>query len=132
MLFGSSSDRELPPAAALRMSSAGDPPELSLAGEIDESSYPALVAGLTSAARASRGDLHIDLGAVAYCDLAGLRAIVCATGADEDHHSSRQVILHAVPRPLRTVLRILGWTGIPVIVDEAARPGGFGMSAACA
>ena len=86
------------------------PPTLTLAGEVDESSYPGLVAALTEAAGGS-GELHLDLAALDYCDLAGLRAIVGL--ASPDGHTSgpvvKRVVLHQVPASLRTVLHIVGW-----------------------
>ena len=102
----------------------GDRPELVLAGEIDEFSYPDLTASLAHAAGACSGDLHIDLGAVEYCDIAGLRAIVCAAGAPGEARSGRRVVLHSVPPQLRKVLCILGWDALPAVVIEDARPSG--------
>lgn len=103
----------------------GDRPDLVLAGEIDEFSYPDLTASLAAAASAGHGDIHVDLGGVEYCDIAGLRAIVCATGFAGEAHPSRHVVLHAVPPQLRKVLRILGWDALPtVVVEEARIPGG--------
>jgi anti-anti-sigma factor len=108
----------------LRITRNGDRPELVLAGEIDEFSYPDLTASLAKAADAGAGDLHIDLGAVEYCDIAGLRAIVCATGSPGEAQPSRRVVLHSVPPHLRKVLRILGWDALPAVVVEEARPSG--------
>jgi anti-anti-sigma factor len=108
----------------LRISRNGDGPELVLAGEIDESSYPDLTASLAHAAGAGPGDLHIDLGAVEYCDIAGLRAIVCATGSPGAARPGRRVVLHSVPPQLRKVLHILGWDALPTVVVEEARPAG--------
>ena len=48
---------------------------LVLGGDIDEETYPALVEALSRIPRDSAG-LHVDLSAVTFCDLAGLRAIV--------------------------------------------------------
>jgi len=62
----------------LRITRSVGLPGLILAGEIDESSYPVLVRSL--AALGSGRDVHVDLGGVDYCDLAGLRAIICAGG----------------------------------------------------
>ena len=101
-----------------------DRPELILAGEIDEFSYPDLTASLAHAAGAGRGDIHIDLGEVEYCDIAGLRAIVCATGAPGEAKPSRRVVLHSVPPQLRKVLRILGWDALPAVVIEEIRSRG--------
>ncbi len=52
---------------------------LVLAGEIDEETYPALVSSLGEVA-AGAAEVHIDLSAVRYCDLAGLRAMIRLAG----------------------------------------------------
>ncbi len=91
----------------------GEPPILALAGEVDESSYPGLVAALTGAA-ARYDEIHLDLAGLGYCDLAGLRAIVRLASPDPGGGAVRQVVLHQVPDSLRTVLHIVGW-------DAAAR-----------
>lgn len=70
------------PDDVLRITKSESLPGLILAGEIDESSYPVLVQSLT--ALDPDRDVHVDLSGVAYCDLAGLRAIVCAGGPGND------------------------------------------------
>jgi ABC-type transporter Mla MlaB component len=87
---------------ALRTAVTSDPPGLALGGEVDEETYPALVEALNHIPR-HNASLHIDLSAVTFCDLAGLRAIVLRAGPN------LPVILHGVPRSLRTVMKILGW-----------------------
>ncbi len=79
---------------------------LVLAGDIDEDAYPALIEALKHLPRDHAG-LHVDLSAVTFCDLAGLRAIVRLAG------STTPVILHGVPRTLLTVMKILGWDQQP-------------------
>lgn len=107
----------------------GDGPELVVAGEIDEFSYPDLTASLAEVARAGRGDIHVDLGGVEYCDIAGLRAIVCVTGSPGEARPGRRVVLHAVPPQLRKILRILGWDALPAVVVDEARLSGGGPAA---
>jgi anti-anti-sigma regulatory factor len=75
---------------------------LVLDGDIDEETYPALIEALSHIPR-DNASLHVDLSAVTFCDLAGLRAIVRLAGL------TTQVILHGLPRPLCTVMKILGW-----------------------
>jgi anti-anti-sigma regulatory factor len=117
---------------ALRIIRNGDGPELVVAGEIDEFSYPDLTASLAEAS-ADGGDIHVDLGGVEYCDIAGLRAIVCATGSPGRPHPSRCVVLHAVPPQLRKILHILGWDALPgVILDETGLAGGRPAAGAAA
>jgi ABC-type transporter Mla MlaB component len=102
----------------LRITSTSNPPGLTLEGEIDESTYPGLVQALR-ASTSGRAEIHVSLGGVSYCDLAGLRAIVCATGASDGEASgngqddARRVVLHEVPPQLITVLQIVGWDDTP-------------------
>lgn len=106
---------------ALRVSSSGSPPWLAIAGEIDESSFPILLAGLATAE--GYREIHIDLGGVRYCDLAGLRRIVGLTGSSSaSGRPSRRVVLHAVPPWLAEILQILGWDTIPGIASEELLP----------
>ena len=109
----------------LRITSTSNPPGLTLEGEIDESTYPGLVQALQASTK-DRAEVHFGLGGVRYCDLAGLRAIVRATGVGEDngngHANGRRVVLHEVPAQLLKVLRIVGWDATPgLAVDQ---PGG--------
>ena len=82
---------------------------LVLSGDIDEETYPALIEALSRIPRDSAG-LHVDLSAVTFCDLAGLRAIVRLA------ESTTPVILHGVPGTLLTVMKILGWDQQPGLV----------------
>lgn len=75
---------------------------LVVSGDIDEETYPALIEALSRIPRDNAG-LRVDLSAVTFCDLAGLRAIVRLA------ESTTPVILHGVPRTLLTVMKILGW-----------------------
>ena len=87
---------------------------LVLNGDIDEDTYPALIAALSHVPRGDAG-LHVDLSAVTFCDLAGLRAIVGLAGC------GTPVILHEVPSTLRTVMKILGWDQEPGLVISTCR-----------
>jgi len=91
---------------ALRTAVMSDPPGLALGGDIDEETYPALIEALNRIPR-DNASLQVDLSAVTFCDLAGLRAIVRLTD------TSTPVILHGVPEPLRTVMKIVGWDHEP-------------------
>jgi ABC-type transporter Mla MlaB component len=93
---------------------SGEPPIMVLAGEVDEASYPGLVAALTGAA-VHYDEIHLDLAGLGYCDLAGLRAMVRLASPDAPGGGVvKQVVLHRVPDSVRTVLHIVGW-------DAAAR-----------
>ena len=94
---------------ALRITPASGVLGLVISGEIDESSYRRLVSGL--GVLNPRDDVHIDLSGVEFCDLAGLRAIVCVTEAGDS--APRHLTLHAVPDRLRRILQILGWDEMP-------------------
>jgi hypothetical protein len=110
----------------LRITNTDDPPGLAIAGEIDESTYDGLVGAL---GRFTRGpaEVHFSLGGVRYCDLAGLRAIVCVTGAGSgaadcnDGGDTRRVVLHEVPPQLASVLRIVGWDSTPGLAVDRPR-----------
>ncbi len=99
----------------------GPGPGLIIAGEIDEDTYPALEDVL---ARFGAGAAHVylDLAGVAYCDLAGLRAMVRLAGAQAGR--GRQVILRNLPPDLRTVLEVVGWDSTPGVVIDPPAPGG--------
>ena len=104
----------------LRMTATGRPPLVAIIGEIDEDTYPALVAMLTELARLT--EIHLNLAGVQYCDLAGLRAIVQLAGARGD--PARQVVLHGVPSRLLTVLGIVGWDATPgLVIDDRPSAG---------
>ncbi len=101
---------------ALRTAVMRAPPGLALGGDIDEETYPALVEALNHIPP-DMASFHVDLSAVTFCDLAGLRAIVRL--AD----TSTPVILHGVPRPLRAVMKILGWDQEPGLVISKRQHG---------
>jgi anti-anti-sigma factor len=103
----------------LRITQANGVPGLIIAGEIDESGYPLLLQSLASLN--PHRDVHIDLGGVEFCDLAGLRAIVCATEHPAGDAPSGQLTLHAVPERLRRILQILGWEDMPGVVYTEQR-----------
>ena len=103
---------------ALRITKAHDQLGLIIAGDVDESGYPLLLQSL--AALDHLGGIHIDLGGIEFCDLAGLRAIVCAGRPGEDTSPGRPVCLHAVPPQLRKIMQILGWNDRPGLTFEAA------------
>jgi anti-anti-sigma factor len=99
----------------LRISRAGIPPVLVLAGEVDESTYPALAGTLKELADGQgangRSETHINLAGLTYCDLTGLRAIIgLAAGPG---HGGTRLVLHEVPAHLRTVLQVVGWDTTP-------------------
>jgi ABC-type transporter Mla MlaB component len=94
----------------LRISRTANPPGLAIAGEIDESTYPALLGALRELPD-TPPEVHLDLANVSYCDLAGLRAIVRLANPGSAG-TGRPVVLHKVPEQLRAVLAIIGWDAI--------------------
>ena len=100
-------------AGPLRLTDMDSVPGLVIAGEIDEDTYPVLVARLNDLA-AGAPEFHFNLADVEYCDLAGLRAIIQMTGTPH----ARRVVLHDVPWRLQTVLRIVGWDSTPGLVID--------------
>jgi anti-anti-sigma regulatory factor len=99
------------PSGALWMALRSNPPGLAIGGDVDEDTYAALLEMLGEVAQ-GRGEVHVDLSAVEFCDLAGLRAIVrLAVGG-------RTVVLHGLAPQLRTVLGIMGWDGTPGLVID--------------
>jgi hypothetical protein len=121
----------------LRITWTTDPPGLAIAGDIDESSYDELVTALAETADWPDDEVHVNMAAVTYCDLAGLRAIIAVTtgsGGPGDSQQSpqpgigrRRVILHAVQPELKAVLRILGWDTVPglVVSEDGGRRAGY-------
>jgi ABC-type transporter Mla MlaB component len=103
----------------LRITRTADPPGLAIAGEIDESTYPVLLAVLRELPGAPP-EVHLDLADVSYCDLAGLRAIV-RLASPGGASPGRPVVLHKVPEQLRAVLEIIGWDAVPGL--SLAEPG---------
>ena len=106
--------------AELYVDRAGGQLRLVIKGDIDEDTYADLAAALSSIAD-SRGEIHVDLADVQFCDLAGLRAILSLSegGPGQDGHG-RRVILHQLPQELKTLLQILGWDATPgLLMDES-------------
>ena len=93
---------------ALRITQIPGPgPGYALVGEIDEAAFPALARRLDEIA-ADLDEVHLNLAALDYTDLAGLRVIVGLTDAGR-----RGVVLHQVPPHLRAILNIVGWDTAP-------------------
>jgi anti-anti-sigma factor len=104
----------------LRITAMRSPPGLAIAGEIDESTYVALVGKLAEFADEA-AEFHVNLAGVEYCDLAGLRAIVRLASVSHGGET-RRVVLHEVPPQLQKVLRIVGWDAMPGLeIDQGAQ-----------
>jgi ABC-type transporter Mla MlaB component len=93
---------------ALRITQMPGPgPSYALAGEIDEAAFPALARRLGEIT-ADLDEVHLNLAALEYTDLAGLRVIVGLADVGR-----RGVVLHQVPPHLRAILNIVGWDTAP-------------------
>ena len=99
----------------LQMSAVRNPPGLTIAGEIDEDTYPSLVTKLGELD--GLAEIHLNLAGLTYCDLAGLRAIVRLASASCGSEG-RRLVLHDLPPQLRAVLRIVGWDSTPGLVID--------------
>jgi ABC-type transporter Mla MlaB component len=100
---------------ALRIRVTSSPPGLALAGEVDEFSFPNLLNALEMITD-GLAPVHVDLGGLVYCDVAGLRAIVRLTEPNSllgDRSGARRVYLHGAPPHVRAVLHILRWDSTP-------------------
>jgi ABC-type transporter Mla MlaB component len=108
----------------LRIICASSPEVVLIAGEVDQAHYLGLVSTLEDLVD-PEGDVRVNLAELAYCDLAGLRAILrlARTGREDQGHNGRSLFLDDVPAHLATVLRILGWDRTPgLTMNEPAWP----------
>jgi len=85
------------------------PPGLRFAGEIDMTNSDAVMQGLRIAFP-DGGDHHLDLSALSFCDISGIRGLVAI--ATELGAGSR-LLLHGLPHQLQTVMRVTGWSDLP-------------------
>jgi anti-anti-sigma factor len=109
--------------AAVRITRTGRPPVVTITGDIDEYTYASLVERL-AAVTAGLREIHVNLGGVTYCDIAGLRAILLlASAGDYRQPGTTRLVLHQMPPHLRTVLRILGWDSTPGLTLPEPGPG---------
>jgi ABC-type transporter Mla MlaB component len=87
---------------------AGDPPTLSLSGQIDEGSIDGLTAVLEEATGAS-GAARIDLAGLTFCSVAGMRTLAMAV--------TRGLRVHGVPSHL---VRAVEAAGLPRLGEPLA------------
>lgn len=108
----------------LRITYTGSPATLAIAGDIDEYTHAALVETLRKLTDGLH-EIHINLADVAYCDLAGLRAIILLGGSANHDRGGTRLVLHEVPGQLKTILQILGWDTTPglAIAEQGQRSG---------
>lgn len=106
---------------------------LVFAGEIDRRVCHVVRRALEDVAADSGDSIHLDLGAVTYCDTTALSTLLCPVAdtaaldaliypAADGAGSGRTVVLHATPSWMRAMLRMLGWDCLPgVQMGEGAQ-----------
>jgi anti-anti-sigma factor len=97
--------------ALLHIAAAAASPWLRMSGEIDVSNAPSVAAALHSAQARLAGDVHVDLSALAFMDVAGLRAFSVA--ARDMHEHGRLIVLHTVSPHIDRLFRLIGWHTTP-------------------
>ncbi|WP_433463700.1 STAS domain-containing protein [Spirillospora sp. CA-128828] len=95
----------------LRIAAASASPRLLLSGEIDVSNASDVAHALHAVQARQRGDLHVDLAAVEFMDVAGLRAFTKAARDLHDH--DRLLVLHAVSPHIDRLFTLIGWNTSP-------------------
>jgi anti-anti-sigma regulatory factor len=91
-----------------------EPPGLVIRGEIDAARHTALERALRGIEGAH--ELRLDLADLRFIDFGGLRLLA-------DFAVERTLVLDNVPAQLRTVMEIVGWTGLPGLrLTGAAAP----------
>jgi anti-anti-sigma factor len=92
----------------LVVSRTSKPAGLRFAGEIDMTNAQAITDALRIAF-SEPGDAHLDLRALIFCDISGIRALV-----DAAHGlAPRRLQLHGLPAQLESVFRVTGWCEMP-------------------
>jgi anti-anti-sigma factor len=89
-------------------------------GEIDATNAHAVEESLVGPS-AEAADVHLDLTALIFCDISGIRALVRAA---ENLNEGRLLKLHGLPAQLQTVMKATGWADLPSLAictcgDEA-------------
>ncbi|MFS2291644.1 MAG: STAS domain-containing protein [Actinomadura sp.] len=97
--------------ALLRVAASSSSPWLLMAGEIDVSNAGEMARALGRARDRVPGDLHVDLAAVGFVDIAGMRAF--SRAARELDAAGRMLVLHSVPFQIDRVFRLVGWNASP-------------------
>lgn len=105
--------------ALLRIAAASASPRLQMSGEIDVSNAPDVGHALHAAQARMPGDLHVDLTAVEFVDVAGLRVFTKAA-RDLDEHG-RLLVLHAVSPHIDRLFAMIGWHTSPACRSTAVR-----------
>jgi anti-anti-sigma factor len=90
---------------------------VSLAGEHDLATAPAIAGALAEARKAGDADVVVDLSAVTFLDASTLRVFVAAR--NDLHEQSRELLLRSPTRSTHRLLELCGLTGL---LEPAAPP----------
>ncbi|WP_165966447.1 STAS domain-containing protein [Actinomadura sp. 7K507] len=97
--------------ALLRVTAASSSPWLRMTGEIDVSNAREVKRALGAAQDRVPGDVHVDLAAVDFVDVAGLRTFTLA--ARDLHVRDRMLVLHSVSSHIDRLFTLIGWSTTP-------------------
>ena len=89
-----------------------DPYGLKFAGEIDVTNHHA-VAECVNKTFIDADELHLDVSGLIFCDISGIRAFVDAAEQPANQGHGRRLLLHGLPEPLQTVMKVTGWANLP-------------------
>jgi anti-anti-sigma factor len=95
----------------LRIEGAEQAPWLRMSGEVDVSNAADLERALRAARDRVDGDLHVDLAAVDFIDVAGLRALTLAARGLAGHGGL--LVVHSVTPHIDKLVRLIGWDAVP-------------------
>jgi len=88
------------------------PHGLRFAGEIDATNSDAVGECLLKTVTLQDQDLHLDVSALIFCDISGIRSFVEAA----EVRKGGRLMLHGLPELLQTVMRVTGWAALPKLV----------------
>src|SRR6266498_3961178 len=102
----------------LRITRRRSPPGLRLQGEVDRSNLSSLAAALAGVVETS-GDVHLDLTALEFIDVAGLRLL---TEEARRMPAGRYLVLDGVAPYVRRILALVGWDQAPGLKIGGGQP----------
>ncbi len=94
----------------LRITPTGSPVGLRLEGDVDQSNGKALADALAAAAATVGGDLHLDMAALEFIHVEGLRLLVSTA---RQLPAGRRLVLDGAPPYLRRIMGLVGWDQAP-------------------
>lgn len=85
---------------------------LRFSGEIDVTNSFAVSECLRNTVALKDQDLHLDVAALIFCDISGIRSFVEAA----EVRDGGRLMLHGLPDLLQTVMKVTGWADLPKLV----------------